>query len=108
MNLDFGPYRWIAAGYGFVIGTATLLPIAYALHIRDLPGHSWQPAVFAVGMVLFLLSDLVLSQIYFQRDRVKADRKINFVLNYLFYFGGQYTLALSLWFLPYPGMPTLS
>ena len=105
MNLDFGPYRWIATAYGFVIGTATLLPVAYALHIRNLPGHSWQPAVFAVGMVLFLLSDLVLSQIYFQQDRVKADRKINFALNYLFYFGGQYTLALSLWFLPYAGSP---
>jgi len=106
MGMDFGVYRWIVTAYSFVIGVATLLPWAYAISIRDRPGHSWQPAVFAIGMLLFLLSDLVLSQIYFQKDQEKANKHINYVLNYLFYFGGQYTLALSLWFLPYPGLPT--
>jgi len=106
MGLDFGVYRWIVTAYSFIIGTATLLPWAYAIHIWNQPEHSLQPAFFAIGMLLFLLSDLVLSQIYFQKDRVKADRRANYVLNYLFYFGGQYTLALSLWFLPYHGLPT--
>ena len=106
MGMDFGVYRWIVTAYSFIIGTATLLPWAYAIHIWNEPGHSLQPAVFAIGMLLFLLSDLVLSQIYFNKDKDKANKRINYVLNYLFYFGGQYTLALSLWFLPYPGLPT--
>jgi len=105
MGMDFGVYRWIVTVYSFIIGTATVLPWAYAIHIWRTPGHTLQPAVFAVGMLLFLLSDLVLSQIYFNKDREKANRRINYILNYLFYFGGQYTLALSLWFLPYPGLP---
>ncbi|MDR2703566.1 MAG: lysoplasmalogenase [Cellulomonadaceae bacterium] len=105
MRMDFGPYRWIVVAYSFVIGVATVLPLAYAIDIRNIPGHSWQPAVFAIGMLLFLASDLVLSQIYFQTDREKGNRTINYILNYLFYFGGQYTLALSLFFLPIPGSP---
>jgi len=105
MNIEFGPYRWIVVAYSFVIGIATVLPLAYAIQIRNIPGHSWQPAVFAIGMVLFLASDLVLSQIYFQQDRIKGNRPINYILNYIFYFGAQYTLALSLFFLPIPGSP---
>ena len=105
MGMDFGVYRWIVTAYSFVIGVATVLPWAYAIHTWGIPGHSLQPAVFAVGMLLFLLSDLVLSQIYFNKDQEKGNRRINYILNYLFYFGGQYTLALSLWFLPYPGLP---
>jgi len=103
MQMDFSVYRWVVVAYAFVIGFATVLPVAYAISIWGIPGHSWQPAVFAIGMILFLASDLVLSQIYFQRYREKANRPINFVLNYLFYFGAQYTLALSLFFLPIPG-----
>jgi len=108
MRLDYGVYRWIVAAYSFVIGVATVLPLAYAIRIRNIPGHSWQPAVFAIGMILFLASDLVLSQIYFQTDREKGNRPINYILNYLFYFGAQYTLALSLFFLPIAGSPLAS
>ena len=105
LSQRFGDYRWIVAVYGGVIGVATALPIAHAIAISAKPDHSWQPAIFAVGMVLFLLSDLVLARIYFHTDPAVANRPINYVLNYLFYFGAQYTLALSLYFLPYAGLP---
>ena len=105
LGLRYGRYRTILAVYAAVIGIATVIPVAHALAIHDQAGHSWQPAIFAVGMVLFLLSDLVLSQIYFRTDPAEQHRPRNYVLNYLFYFGAQYALALSLYFLPYAGLP---
>lgn len=103
-KLHYGDYRNILVAYAFVIGVATAIPIIYAIRLSGQPGHSLQPAIFAAGMVLFLLSDLVLSQIYFAEPEV-ASKPILFVLNYLFYFGAQYLLALSLYFLPYAGLP---
>lgn len=105
LKLNYGPYRTILAAYSTVIGVATVIPIAAAIHVASEPGHSWQPLIFSIGMVLFLLSDLVLSQIYFAAPEV-ASRTVNYVLNYLFYFGAQYTLALSLYLLPYHGLPS--
>jgi len=105
LSQDYGSYRNILAGYSFVIGAATAIPIAAAIHVAREPGHSWQPLIFAVGMVLFLISDLVLSQLYFSTDPAVRNKPMLYVLNYLCYFSAQYTLALSLYFLPYAGLP---
>jgi len=105
LSQAYGSYRNILAGYSFVIGAATAIPVAAAFHVARVPGHSWQPAIFGVGMLLFLISDLVLSQIYFATDPAVRNKPLLYVLNYLCYFSAQYTLALSLYFLPYPGLP---
>lgn len=105
LSQDYGSYRNILAGYSFVIGAATAIPIVAAIHVSRYPGHSWQPLIFAAGMVLFLISDLVLSQIYFATDPAVRNKPLLYVLNYLCYFSAQYTLALSLYFLPYAGRP---
>jgi hypothetical protein len=49
-----------------------------------------------VGGVLFAVSDLVLSGTYFGKGH---ERPIDFILNYLTYYGAQFVIAFSLMFL---------
>ncbi len=86
---------FIAFGIGhicFVIGFTTFVPIIWLLKGNLV---SSQLIVFSVAMIAFLLSDLVLSQIYFGGK--KGKRYI--IANYVFYFGAQYLIALSILFI---------
>jgi hypothetical protein len=87
LKLDFGPFRWAAMAYG-----CTLCLMA-ALAFFAVPGAGAQPLVMGVGGVSFLVSDLVLASAYFGPGRDKA---WNHALCYLFYYGAQFTIALSL------------
>ncbi|MDR1409769.1 MAG: lysoplasmalogenase [Oscillospiraceae bacterium] len=112
MKLDYGRFRPILLVYSFILATTTVLPILFAFpafagdgaeisnRMINICGLSLRatPAVFGAGMILFFLSDLVLSQIYFSTAKQKP-RPIMFVLNYILYYGGQFTLAASLYFL---------
>jgi len=118
MKLDYGRYRFITLLYSFVIMAALALPVLLALpsvtelafnDIADSMNRSGMfeiggltlrkfPAVFGAGMVSFLLSDLVLSNIYFGTSG-KKPKPIMFWLNYILYYGGQFTIAASLYFL---------
>ena len=48
-----------------------------------------------IGGISFALSDLVLSGTYFGKGK---DRPIDLILNYIFYYGAQFTIAFSLFF----------
>ena len=52
--------------------------------------------MFLIGAVLFAISDLILSGTYFG---VGKERPIDFMLNYVTYYGAQYTIAFLLLFL---------
>lgn len=51
--------------------------------------------MFLIGSVLFATSDLVLSGTYFGKDK---ERPIDFIMNYLTYYGAQYVIAFLLLF----------
>ena len=92
MKLSYGKFKGITAGYTAVFGlsvAASLLSYLYA-------GRSPQALVMNIGLVVFLLSDLVLSGTYFGEGK---DRPADIALNYIFYYGGQFTIALSLLFI---------
>ena len=89
MKLKYGKFKGITAGYSAVFG----MSIAAALFSWLYGGRSAQPLVMAIGLVVFLLSDLVLSGTYFGEGKT---RPIDYTLNYIFYYGGQFTIALSL------------
>jgi len=89
MKLKYGKFKGISAGYSFVFGVS----IAAALFSWLYGGKNPQALVMAVGLVVFLLSDLVLSGTYFGEGK---DKPIDYTLNYIFYYGGQFTIALSL------------
>jgi len=89
MKLNYGKFKGITAGYSAVFG----MSIAAALFSWLYAGRGTQALVMCIGLVVFLLSDLVLSGTYFGEGK---DKPIDITLNYLFYYGAQFTIALSL------------
>ncbi|MBQ9881222.1 MAG: hypothetical protein IJM42_01245 [Synergistes sp.] len=92
MKLKFGKMKNTVFAYGVLLFSDLFIAGGLAI----LHGFS-QPALdlFFIGLVLFTLSDLVLSGTYFGEGK---DRPVDIILNYLFYYGGQYLIALSLLF----------
>lgn len=93
LKLDYGKYRNISLFYGPLLFGSTVLSATLAF----CTGFS-EPflTVFCFGGVLFLLSDLVLCGTYFGKGK---DRPIDLILNYVFYYGAQFVIALSLLFI---------
>jgi uncharacterized membrane protein YhhN len=89
MKMDFGRFKLITVIYGFVltfmIGTAFACYAAY---------KTVQPLWMGIGGISFLLSDLILSQTYFGKGH---DKPLDYVLNYVLYYGAQFVIAFSLW-----------
>ena len=92
MKLDYGKYRIISSVYAGLLVFVTV----YALLLEVAAGHSVSKLLFFIGIVLFLLSDLILSQIYFGENKGTTGNKI---ANHLTYYLGQILIAASIWFL---------
>ena len=91
MKLDYGKFKGITRAYATLLGGFTLLAGSFALlfHFKYLALD-----MLFVGAVSFLISDLVLSGTYFGGK----ESPIDIHLNYIFYYGGQFLIALSLLF----------
>ena len=92
MNFEFGRLKKAVFTYGIFLFTDLALSFSFALM------HGFGETalnLYFIGVVLFTLSDLVLSGTYFGKGK---DRPVDFILNYLFYYGGQFLIALSLLF----------
>ena len=87
MKLNYGKMRPMVAYYCFLL-FATVFVSGGMLLTHGGP----QLAVFFAGSVLFAASDLVLSGTYFG---VGKERRIDLVLNYILYYGGQFMIAAS-------------
>ena len=79
MKLQFGKLTWVVLVYSFLVGTALGGAIVYLI-LAPAELIIW---LLAIGLVLFLISDLVLSSIYFGAQ--PANRKLYYV-NYAFYY----------------------
>jgi hypothetical protein len=88
LKMDFGRFKLITVIYGFVL--AFMVSTAFACYAVD---KEMQPLLMGIGGISFLLSDLILSQTYFGKGHVKP---LDYVLNYVLYYGAQFTIALSL------------
>lgn len=88
LGINFGKHLYVVALYSFVLSFMTVLSIAVAIFIPIF----W---IFAVGMILFFLSDLVLSLQYFGGRTQKALVYVNHILYYL----AQIAIAISLLYL---------
>lgn len=91
MKLDYGKFAGITRAYASLLGGFTLLAGSLALMYNF---KLISLDMLFVGAVFFLLSDLVLSGTYFGGK----ERPIDIHLNYIFYYGGQFLIALSLLF----------
>ena len=92
LKLKYGKYKIISLIYAFLLfGTVTFslsLSIQNGFQVTAL-------TMFLIGSISFTLSDLVLSGTFFGENK---ERIIDFVLNYVFYYGAQFTIALLLLF----------
>ena len=89
---DFGKFRPIVMVYTLLVGSTPGVALMAAIATHGDVAF----IVFTVGAVFFLLSDIVLSPMYFSKGK---NTPINFVINHVTYYIGQYMFALSIIFL---------
>lgn len=92
-GLNYGKMRLDVTTYSLIIGMSTMMPLSLFI-FRGFEGT--QLFIFFGGMIAFLISDLVLSQIYFAKGQ---NNSRNVIVNYVFYYGAQYIIAASILFL---------
>ncbi|MDR1767995.1 MAG: lysoplasmalogenase [Propionibacteriaceae bacterium] len=90
LRLNFGKFKWIAVGYGFLL---CLTPSTALFTAFSGPQIGWQALLMGIGGVCFFASDLVLAAAYFGRSDSSA---ANHIACYALYYGAQFTIALSL------------
>lgn len=93
MKLSYGKFRKIVAIYTFFVVMTSSTAVTSML----VNGFSRNSILLTVGAVSFLLSDLVLSNVYFKEG---GNTNLNVVINHTLYYLGQFSLAATL--LPLP------
>ena len=93
MKLSYGKFRKIVAVYTFFV----TMSAAAAVMSMFINGFSRNSILLAVGALSFLLSDLVLSSVYFKEG---GNNSLNVIINHILYYFGQFALAATL--LPLP------
>lgn len=88
-NLDYGEFRIITLFYAFFVAATMFTSVNGLL----LFGYTKKYLVLTIGSVAFVLSDLVLSSIYFEKGK---NTKANVLVNHLLYYFAQFTFASTL------------
>ena len=88
MKMNFGKSLYMVILYSIILNFMTAFSISIAIFVPIF----W---IFAAGMILFLLSDLVLSMQYFGG----RDEKVFIYINHFLYYAAQVCLAISILFL---------
>lgn len=92
MKLEYGKFKGITMLYGSILFYMLLLAGSLALM------NGWQCTTLNLmffGGVAFAISDIVLSGTYFG---VGKERPVDIILNYIFYYGAQFTIAFAILF----------
>ena len=76
MGMDFGKVKWVVIGYSIILS----FMFFYSVCVAILSPMVW---IFAAGMLVFLLSDLILSMQYFGGKTQKSFIYYNHILYYL-------------------------
>ena len=91
MRLNYGDFRLLCSFYAAVLIFITAYALLSAVRIG-----SMFTILFCVGLVLFLISDLILSQIYFGDH---MDTPFLSGLNHALYYAGQILIAVSIFWI---------
>jgi len=91
MKMNYGKYKLITFIYGGILLGITLMTLFLAISNGF---HNKAINLLFIGMVLFMLSDLVLSQTYFGGEGKEAP--VYLILNYLTYYPAVYLIATSI------------
>ena len=90
-NLDYGEFRVISLIYALFVA-ATMFA---SINGFFLFGYSKKFLILMIGSVSFVLSDLVLSSIYFEKGK---NTKVNVIINHTLYYAAQFLFASTLLF----------
>ena len=90
-NLDYGEFRVISLIYALFVA-ATMFA---SINGFFLFGYSKKFLVLMIGSISFVLSDLVLSSIYFEKGK---NTKVNVIINHTLYYAAQFLFASTLLF----------
>lgn len=91
MKVHYGAFRRIVAFYCSFLAMTTVISVASAIITRFQKGY----LLMAIGAVMFLLSDAVLSNTFFGRGK---DKRHHLFINHFLYYAGQYLIAASVLF----------
>lgn len=93
MKMKYGSFKLIVFLYSCTLALTMTSSImtAYVTHFRS---AAW--IVMSIGAILFLLSDLVLSGMYFAENR---NTKGNIILNHTLYYAAQFCMAATILFI---------
>ncbi len=91
MKVHYGAYRRIVAVYVAFLAMTSIISIiaVFVTHFQK------AYVIMAIGSILFLLSDAVLSNTFFGRGK---DKPIHLFVNHFLYYAGQYLIAASVMF----------
>lgn len=91
LKIDFGKYRNIVIMYSTVLATTAIISVLSAVVTGSVA-----MIIFAVGAVLFLLSDVVLCFTYFSTG---WDKPVHIFINHLLYYAAQFLIASTIVFI---------
>lgn len=91
MKVHYGAFRRIVAIYCSFLAMTTVISIIATIITGFQKGY----LLMAIGAVLFLLSDAVLSSTFFGRGK---DKPHHLFINHFLYYAGQYLIAASVLF----------
>ena len=93
LKLKYGKMKAIVGAYGVILFSMAFLAVSLCImnRFRNVP-----LILLGAGGILFALSDLVLSGMYFGGEN---DKVPNMILNISLYYSAQYLIAFSLFFL---------
>ena len=95
LKVKYGKFKPITMIYMAVLSFTTGLSVGYV----NATDYDLFAVIIAVGFILFILSDAVLSGIYFSLDEKKRKKRSDIVLNHALYYAAQFTIGISLYFI---------
>lgn len=94
LDLEYGKFKRISSIYMAVIGFTFALSVSLMISEK----FTLHTILLVVGMTLFLVSDALLSGLYFGKDEKRRTNRLTIILNHAVYYAAQFTIALSLSF----------
>ena len=91
LKMHYGKFKWIVFLYSFMLALTMTMSITLAV----ITGFEKMWTVMSVGGLLFLLSDLVLSGMYFGEGK---NTSFNVILNHTLYYAAQFIMAATVLF----------
>lgn len=94
MKLNYNGFKTITVAYMAILGFSVGLAVGYTIF-----DFSIATLILGVGYLLFILSDVFLSGLYFGPTQKKRTSRTAIILNHFCYYFAQFSIAFSIFFI---------